>query len=1025
MRTAVGIVVLATVALAGGKEPDLSRADVSEDAKVRADTVGGRYIVRLADGAVRARLMTEVLVPGLALEVRHERLVRGLRSIHEAAYFDATGAMDAARRAGTFREIDRLWIVNAVIAELDLPARAALESDPAVAEIVPDRRLKPGISVKEVASQASPANDPSEEISFLNVPEVWSQGITGKGAIVANIDTGVNGEDETFGDRWRGFVAGSDASWYAPVSLTVVPTDEDDLFGFGHGSATMGLLTGGDETYGVAFDATWMAGDVFEGREGWVSNALKVLEWMTDPDGDPSTQSDVPDVVSNSYGLEDTDETGKVRCDPIFNEAIDALEAAGAIVIWSAGNLGEGGVTSPANRADSPVNAFAVGGIDPSGNPVPSSGRGPSRCGGPHAVKPEVVAPGQGVLTRNRFNRFTRLTGTSFATPMVGGVLALMRSKNPDITPEAAKSILLETAHDIPPTGNDNQTGFGLVDAAAALESVDRPTSPLARLVGFRPPSGDLAGKAVPAQTEGTLVLRPGGTHELQPILSNHGPAIPASMATLSSSTPGVTVTRGTISLEAVETGDFFGPANGGRFEIRLEEGMLPGSPVTLDVVVQGAAIGPFRLVMKAGEPFAGDFATHDRGEVRLSVTNFGGLGFYTGIHQSGFVLRGDGFRFPPTSSNWLFHASFLAGTGRDRISDDVPYGEDTQNASDWIPLFGFPIAVDETAGGQRIVASYDDRKAPAPLGLQVRQESFAFAEPGEDGFVILRYMVTNTTDRRLEGLRFGLFADWDLPGDASEPAETAGWASELRLGFVEGTRSGQPALGLVWLDDVPLGEITYKVLRRAEILESTLGNPTTGRSPMPAEAPLAFQGEFSDAEKWDALASGQTDTNEGEPQDLWQVIGVGPISLAAGATDTVAVALVGGETRETLEDAAGAAREAYFRRVLGREPPGPPTPTGELVLEQNFPNPFRTGESTTIRFAIPDGSAGSGGVLGVFDVAGRRVRILRRDVAPGTQAVSWDGRDAAGRSVPPGVYVIRLVADGEERTVRALVLPN
>lgn len=983
-----------------------------------------RVILRLADGGARARALVEA-VASPTLEARHERVVRELRAIHDASLSAARDPIESARAAGALIELDRLWLVNAVVVEVDPGWIGRLEADPAIAAVVPDRRLTlgpaagiPGGLAPAVATAAS------DEISRLNVPTVWDQGITGRGAIVANTDTGVNGMDDTFGARWRGRFAGDDASWYAPIPLTVFPVDDGSIGGFGHGTATMGLLTGGERSFGVAFEATWIAGDVFEDDEGFVSNALKTFEWLADPDGDPATLSDVPDVISNSYGLTDVDPaTDRIRCDTIFDDAIDALEAAGAIVVWSAGNEGEQGVTSPANRADSPVNAFAVGGVDAANRPVATSGRGPSECGGPHATKPEVVAPGEDVLTRNRFDDFVRLSGTSFATPLVGGVFALMRSKDPTITPERAKTILLETARDLGSPGDDNDTGHGLVDAEAALARVERPTAPLARLIGFRPPSEVLAGKGVAAaQTEETLVLRPGLTHELQPLLSNHGPAIPTSTATLSSPTPGVTVTREAVSLEEAGTGGFFGPADGEAFEVRLEEELTPGSPVELEITVQGAGIGPFRMTMKAGEPIAGDFATHDRGEIRLSITNFGGLGFYTGHHLGGFVHRGEGFRFPPSGPSWLFHGSFMAGTGRDRVSDDIPYGEDTQNASDWIPRSGFPIVVDETAGGQRIVAGYDDRKAAASLGLRVRQESFAFGEPGEDTFVILQYAVTNTTDRGIDGLRFGLFADWDLPGAGDDPAETAGWAPGLRLGFVEGPRGEQPALGVAWLDDVPLGQITYAVLRREPILESPLGNPLSARGLAPAEAPRLAGQEFSDAEKWDALASGQTDTVEDEPQDLWQVIGVGPVSLAAGATDTVAVALVAGETLEALEEAAAAARLTYFRRVLGVEPPIPPPPTGDLVLEQNFPNPFRAGESTTIRFAVPDAAEAS--AIAVYDLLGRRVRTLRRELVSGEQAVSWNGRDDAGRAVPPGVYVIRLAAGGEDRTVRVLVVP-
>ncbi|MGH7565668.1 MAG: FlgD immunoglobulin-like domain containing protein, partial [Gemmatimonadota bacterium] len=346
----------------------------------------------------------------------------------------------------------------------------------------------------------------------------------------------------------------------------------------------------------------------------------------------------------------------------------------------------------------------------------------------------------------------------------------------------------------------------------------------------------------------------------------------------------------------------------------------------------------------------------------------------------------------------------------------------DTESSTDWIPLFGAPIEVGEGAGGQAIATAYDDRRALSPLGLEVTQRSFAFDDAGEDAFILVQYAIRNASSQTVTGLRLGLFADWDLPGSGGDPEETAAWDPARRLGFVEGTLAGQPSLGVVWLDDVALGQVTYAVLRREQVISSTVGNPPApGRAPAVAQAPVT--GEFSDTEKWNALSSGQSTTSESSPQDLYQVIGVGPLAIAAGATDTVAVALVAGESRAALQANAEAAREAYFVRVLGTEPPPPPDPPEELALEQNFPNPFRLGQQTTIRFAVPEPVSGTARAsLVVFDVLGQRVRTLvDGDVIASEQAVTWDGVSDAGGSVPSGVYVARLESGGSEKTIRIL----
>ncbi|MCK5438325.1 MAG: T9SS type A sorting domain-containing protein, partial [Gemmatimonadetes bacterium] len=106
--------------------------------------------------------------------------------------------------------------------------------------------------------------------------------------------------------------------------------------------------------------------------------------------------------------------------------------------------------------------------------------------------------------------------------------------------------------------------------------------------------------------------------------------------------------------------------------------------------------------------------------------------------------------------------------------------------------------------------------------------------------------------------------------------------------------------------------------------------------------------------------------------------------------------------------------------------PPPPPPPPEALALDQNFPNPFRMGQQTTIPFTVPAAGGGSGArvELIVYNLLGQRVRTLvDGDIIAGEQAATWDGRTDSGVSIPAGVYVVRLAANGAERTIRVLVV--
>lgn len=94
-----------------------------------------------------------------------------------------------------------------------------------------------------------------------------------------------------------------------------------------------------------------------------------------------------------------------------------------------------------------------------------------------------------------------------------------------------------------------------------------------------------------------------------------------------------------------------------------------------------------------------------------------------------------------------------------------------------------------------------------------------------------------------------------------------------------------------------------------------------------------------------------------------------------------------------------------------------PVLPAGRVRL-QAYPNPFR--DRLNLVFTLPESAPGA---ISVFDVRGRRVRSFAWD-SRREGLVRWDGRDAQGREVPPGVYFIRLGPAGDGPTQRVVLLP-
>jgi bacillopeptidase F len=193
---------------------------------------------------------------------------------------------------------------------------------------------------------------------------VWNElGITGVGALVANMDTGVDGVHPALSSRWRGNFAPASECWRDAVGFGD-PTPEDHN---GHGTHTMGTICGQapNDSIGICPGALWIADNTINQGVGsaFDNDVITGLQWLSDPDGNPNTLQDVPDVVQHSWGINESFPGGYVDCDSRWWVAIDNIEAAGVAQTWSAGNEGPGPVTlrSPADRATSPYNVFSVG----------------------------------------------------------------------------------------------------------------------------------------------------------------------------------------------------------------------------------------------------------------------------------------------------------------------------------------------------------------------------------------------------------------------------------------------------------------------------------------------------------------------------------------------------------------------------------------------------------------------------------------------------------------------------------------
>ena len=356
----------------------------------------------------------------------------------------------------------------------------------------------------------------------------WDLGFTGKDVNIAMVDTGVDNEHPGLNEK---FIAGYDAVCYVHTDplctaggarQTDGTYDPDD--GNQHGTACMGMAaaSGVDATgaqtdfYGSAPDAdlvdvrigTDLGAGPFENyviEQEFYESAMNGLQWIIDNKDTAWQGADEAnygiDIISLSWGItshEGGGSDGEDMHSRILNEAMEA----GVVVSAAAGN--DGPDNDGLSGMGSSSLSITVGAtddkntIDRSDDTVASySSRGPRRDNGDgnplNELKPEVSAPGtnivqaEGCVTSGgcvnlaggsaEDNGYTgRGSGTSYATPAVSGILAMMIEANPDLTPAEMKEILKLTserrgepsAPEVDPFWN-RDFGWGMVDAYEAV----------------------------------------------------------------------------------------------------------------------------------------------------------------------------------------------------------------------------------------------------------------------------------------------------------------------------------------------------------------------------------------------------------------------------------------------------------------------------------------------------------------------------------------------------------------------------
>jgi subtilisin family serine protease len=877
---------------------------------------------------------------------------------------------------GEIREVSSFWVANVIRVEARKSIIFELTEleDVGYIEEVPKTRIYWDGRTKGGTGGGGSILTPEWNIEKIKADSVWQLGYMGDGIIIGSMDTGVDHDHPTFGNRWAGY-------WFDAVNGLPTPYDDNS-----HGTHTTGTAIGGDgpgpdvNDIGVAPHAQFVAAKVFDSNGNGV-NIMAGFQWYATLVAD----SNVPvRVVNNSWGSDYTTSLA-------YWSAVLTWRSLGIIPVFSIGNNGPGSGTAgtPGNYPT----VIGVGATNSSDNIASFSSRGPAPNQSPwndpqywcnpnwNFIKPDISAPGVSIRSSvpgGGYQGGWIWSGTSMAAPHITGVVALILSKNPTLEFCEVYNILIESA-DQPSQGGtypNNNYGWGRVNALAAINATPISAAPYLVLVSIDIDAG------------GDEILDPGDTTYLTFTLTNIAESTAYSAtAYLQVNSSYITLIDSTSDLGDIVQGDTVDNTVD-PFVFEVSPSAPTGEEIEFNIHVVsngGDYTKDFPFTLFIGVELA-DYLDVTAGNALLTVTDVGAVGFL-GSDQ----MAGSGFIYPYPGVNTLFYGSFAVGNSESYVVD-AWYESGGLDDRDWEPTTNpdgrlFYIPTPPRYADVAVLGRFTDSGHQSPQNIVAEQLAFAYEHPDYDDFVIVQYKISNDGASAVDNLYVAYFMDFDInPYDQNQ----ASIDTSLHLSYM-------------WYGNTYVGVnlLTTGVSNLSVIENEIYIYPSQG---MP------------DSIQWKFMNGDYHFENSTAPGDWSIVTSAGPFSLNPGDTIEVAFAVVGGNSFTSLLQNAQRAKDVYEDSTLVGVKEISSIP-GSFRILNILPNPFN--DRVNITLSVEKRERVS---VEVYDVTGRRIATIAQGIYDaGIHSFKWNGEDIKGSKVSQGVYFIK-VEKGDEILTKPVI---
>jgi len=585
----------------------------------------------------------------------------------------------------------------------------------------------------------------------------------------------------------------------------------------------------------------------------------------------------------------------------------------------------------------------------------------------------DVSAPGSSILSTWQGANYSYASGTSMASPLAAGLVALVLARYPLLTPIQAAEIVRISASDINQinTGYVDLLGKGRINALNAM-TVSNPKSVRNISIEFSDELGNNNG-----------ILEPGETIRVKGEFINYLDQTSNLKIFLETTSPYATVTNTLFTAGSIASlgtfNNFSAP-----YTFSLAQSLPQNLELAFKIYYTDASYSDFQWIKVVANQ---TFANQSGNDISLTITSKGNLGFNDYPNNN----QGLGMKYQ-SNSNILFEGALIAGTSSQFLVDAARGANANIQSNDFSVVKPFTIKIPGSFSDIQGNAIFEDINSANKVGLTVELDSYTFTSLLYEKLVILRYKFKNQTQSALSNFHAGLFFDWDMV-DGSGLDDFTRWSADGKYGYAY-------HLG---------GNPSYFV---ASALISSADYGFWGILNGGGDGGFGIYDGFAKSEKWSAISSGIGKTQAGGG-DISFVISGGPFSILQNDSLFVAFAIAVGDSLNELDRVFADARALYPSiptAVQDYSPSNPPA----FFLSPNYPNPFNP--ATSIDYSLPFKEFVT---LKIYDILGREVRsLVNEEQSAGNYSFNVSLAD-----LNSGVYFYTLRAGSYSETRKMLLL--